>query len=414
MNDSLLYRAPSPHAPAHAVGAGRLVLPGLRSGTRTLRDELALGFLSTDRDPAVIRAELASSGLRGRGGAGFPMSVKVGAVAAAPGEHVLVANGHEGEPASAKDRWLLLHRPHLVVDGILCAASAIGARRAVVYVSDPDVVPVVSSAIDDVRQARLLPVGLEVDVHLAATRGYVAGEESAVCQSLNGGPAKPTSKPPRPFEAGVDGLPTLISNVETLAQLAWIHRNGADEFAAVGTASSSGTALFTLTGAISSPGVYEMPLGGTVADLVAAAGGTTGRPRATMFGGWFGGILDGDHSLTTCCYDALRTRGTGLGCAAVTVLGEDDDLLAVAAELGGWYRMESANQCGVCINGTGAIARTLGQLARGDDQPAHLRNLVHWGNDLSGRGACAFIDGASTLARTVAANLVAAATIEES
>lgn len=403
---SALYRAPSVNAPARVVGGtpARLVLPEVVAGSWGLSDEIRHGFFGPAVDSADFLAELEKSGLRGRGGAGFPAYRKFAAVAQAGGESVVVANGHEGEPASVKDRWLLTHRPHLVLDGLLIAAEVTRSSEAIVYVSDPDAVVAVDRAIRDVVLAGLVPDGLTLRSHQGANT-YVAGEESAVCQSINGFAAKPTSKPPRPFQSGVRGLPTLISNVETLAHVAWIKRFGVDEFVTVGSGTSGGTALFTLTGAVETPGIYEMSLGSTMADLL-SAGSATDRVGGLMIGGWFGGVLSGDHSDLVCCYDAVRAAGSGLGCAAITVLGDNDDLVAIAGELSAWFQSESAMQCGVCVSGTSAISRTFRQVLSGDTSPVHPENLLRWGSSLSGRGACAFIDGASTLARTAGAELV--------
>jgi NADH:ubiquinone oxidoreductase subunit F (NADH-binding) len=380
----------------------RLALPDANGPDWGLRSEVELGFFGR-HEPSGLIDELGDAGLRGRGGAGFATHMKWRAVANAPGEKVVVANGHEGEPASAKDRWLLLHRPHLVLEGLILAARAVRARRGVVYVSRSDTAVAATNAIADLRAARLLPADLRLDVHQVEHR-YVAGEETAVCRAINGGPALPTAKPPRPFERGVDDLPTLIDNVETLAHVAWIARFGASAFRTQGTAGSPGTALFTLNGC-PRPGVYEAALGTSVGELFHAAGGLPDGMGGLLMGGWFGGILRGDHSALRCCYDAVRETGSSLGCASLTALGRDADLLATAAELGQWFEHESARQCGSCRNGTAAMSRALLSVAAGDRDPAHVANLSRWGTSFVGTGACAFINGAAALARSVAAEL---------
>ncbi len=399
---SRLIRAPERLAPARALGTPRLVLPGVQPGVWGLRAELDQGLFAR-RDITGLIDQLAEAGLRGRGGAGFPAHVKWRSVADAAGDKVVVANGHEGEPASAKDRWLLTHRPHLVLDGALLAARATGAGRLVFYVARADTAASVTVAVADARAAGLVPAGLRVDIH-RAEHTYVAGEETAAIRSINGGPALPLAKPPRPYERGVDDLPTLVSNVETLAHAAWIAAFGAAEFRSVGTHTSPGTALFTLNGC-ARPGVYEAPLGTSVGDLFAAAGGVPGGYRGLLMGGWFGGLLRDEVTTLSCCYDAVRAAGSGLGCASLTAFGPDVDLVAVAAELGRWFEAESARQCGVCLNGTKAIAKTLTQVAQGDEDPKHVENLARWGTTLTGRGACAFLDGATALARSAATTL---------
>ncbi|MGW5383438.1 NADH-ubiquinone oxidoreductase-F iron-sulfur binding region domain-containing protein [Nocardia sp. NPDC003963] len=411
--ESALYRAPALETPARVAGASpaRLVVPGVESADWGLERELALGFFGPV-EPAAFLAELAASGLRGRGGAGFPAHRKWSAVASATGDSVVVANGHEGEPASGKDAWLLTRRPHLVLDGLLSAATVTGSSEAVVYVSDAAVLTSVRRAVVEVTSAGLVPDGVTLRVH-EAPAGYVAGEESAVVRSIDGGPAKPVSKPPRPFEVGVRGLPTLVSNVETLAHAAWIRRYGAVEFAGVGSASSPGTALFTVTGRVAAPGVYEMALGAPVSELVRAAGGGRAPLTGALLGGWFNGLSVGDPGALECCYDAMRAAGTGLGCAAVTVFGPRDDLVSVAGELSGWFQAESALQCGSCFSGTKAIARAFRQVLRGEDPERHLADLTRWGSTLSGRGVCGFIDGAAALARTGAGELARRETRKE-
>jgi NADH:ubiquinone oxidoreductase subunit F (NADH-binding) len=401
----LLYRAPADLGPARtpADGPARLALPGVESPGWGLTDELALGFFAHASVSGVIEA-LQDAGLRGRGGAGFPAHIKWRTVADAPGPAVVVANGHEGEPASAKDRWLLTRRPHLVLDGLLLAARVVGADRAVVYVSSADSVAAATRAVADVTAAGLVPAWLRLEV-FQTMQGYVAGEETAVCRAINGGPALPLAKPPRPFESGVDGRPTLVSNVETLAHAAWIVRHGAAAFRAAGTGDSPGTALFTLTGAGLDGGVVEAPLGTTVGELFGAAGAPLQGTTGLLMGGWFGGVLHGDLAALRCCHAEVAALGSGLGCASITVLGPDDDVLAVATELSGWYQAESARQCGVCINGTKAIHTTLTAMRDGDTNPEYREKLARWGTTLPGRGACAFLDGAATLARSVAAEL---------
>lgn len=381
----------------------RLVLPEeeLSAG---LAGELDRGFFgasaSVELDAMVD--ELAVAGLRGRGGSGFPSHIKWRAVRDAAGPKVVVANGHEGEPASAKDVWLVTHRPHLVLDGLLVAASVVGAERAILYVSHPDAVAAAERAVADIRAGHLVPAGVELEV-FHATGGYVAGEETAVCRSISGGPALPLARPPRPSESGVDGRPTLVTNVETLAHAAWIRRHGAAEFRAAGTDVSPGTALFTLSGACAAGGVVEAGLGVALGELARAVGGLDEGVHGVLMGGWFGGYLRGTRDDLSCCYDEVRQTGSGLGCASITFLGPEDGLLQTAAALGEWFEQESARQCGVCRNGTRAIRDTLRKVADGDRNPDHSANLARWGEQLPRRGACAFLDGAATLARSVAA-----------
>ncbi|NUS16823.1 MAG: NADH dehydrogenase subunit F, partial [Streptomyces sp.] len=392
-------------AAAHPAISPRLIVPGSTDTPLDLAADRGLGTYLPGpygADPAVLLGTLEAAGLRGRGGAAFPAQVKWRGVAAGRGRRVVVANGEEGEPASAKDRWLLTHRPHLVLDGLLLAARTVGADRAVVYLSHPETVEAVRAALGelaadgDERAAR-------VEIHTVEPT-YVAGEESAVCRSIGGGPALPTAKPPRPHESGVDGRPTLVSNVETLAHAAWIARHGAAAYRAEGTAASPGTTLVTLGGACGRPGVYEVPLGRTVRQLFdEVGGGFADGVHGVLMGGWFGGMLRRDRCEVACCHDALRAAGSGLGCGAVTALGADDTPLRIAAGLSAWYARESAGQCGVCVNGTRAIRDTFARLGDGAGTADDRDRLVRWGQTLPRRGACAFLDGAATLARSAVA-----------
>lgn len=376
----------------------RLVIGGAANRPLTLAEERAAGTYSPVSAGTVI-ADLERAGLRGRGGAGFPAHVKWRAVAdgaVAKGGCVVVANGEEGEPASYKDRWLLTRRPHAVLDGLLLAAGAVGAERAIVYLSHAETVNAITAALAELPDE----TARRVQTHVVSHR-YVAGEESAVCSSLNGGPALPKAKPPRVFEAGVEGLPTLVSNVETLVQAAWIARNGAGAYRRYGTGCSPGTALVTLGGPLARPGVYEVPYGITVRQLFTECARTDpdGSPGLLM-GGWFGGIATPDVLGAQWCYDALSGAGSCLGCGSVTLLAESDRIPDVAARLASWYAAESAGQCGVCRKGTAAVADAL-ERARNDTMlPADYANLQRWGTSLRGKGACAFLDGAANLART--------------
>lgn len=386
---------------AHPRITPRLVIPAAQERSLGVEDERRLRTFAADHHADLI-AELARAGLRGRGGAGFPTARKLRSVRDAEGPRVIVANGSEGEPSSLKDRWLLFNRPHLILDGLFRAARAIAAERAVVYLGHEDTELVIREALAESDQ---IPGGLAVDVHVAPDR-YVAGEESAVCRAINGGPALPTDKPPRPFQRGVDGRPTAVVNVETLAHASVIARDGAVAYRGEGTDGSPGTTLVTLGGCCRTPGVYEVPFGMSVRELFESVGGGLTQPAAAfLIGGWFGGVLDWSKAKVICCYDAIRELGTGLGCAAFTAIGQDEDPLRVAAEIGAWYARESAQQCGVCVKGTVAIAGALERLADGEDVHPSITDLARWGRGLRGRGACALLDGAAMLAASVATEL---------
>lgn len=343
-----------------------------------------------------------AGGLLGRGGAGFPFAVKARAVrdnGRIVGGAVVVANGEEGEPASVKDRWLLRYRPHLVLDGLRLAASMVAADRAYVYVSDVDSARSVDAALAELGSDPIGGIAVEVRI---VDAGYVAGEETAAVRALNGGPAKPTDKPPRPFQEGVGGLPTLVSNVETLAALPFLQRHGSAEFRSVGTSSSPGSFLVTLTGAGRPPALYEIPHGLPFTDLLALHGVSPDRVRGALIGGYFAGLLDRAVLGTTLDHETLRDLGSGLGNGAITVI-TDDCPLAVAASVLAYFDRENAGQCGSCFNGTAAMAAVAGALRDGVATEEDVARLRRWSVVLRGRGACGTLDAATNIAASLLA-----------
>ncbi len=356
------------------------------------------GYQDLD-DPDALLGEIAAARLLGRGGAAFPLAVKLRTVRAAHlagRPTVIVANGEEGEPASVKDRWLLRNRPHLVLDGLRLAARIVGADRAYVYVSDPHAATAVESALAAIENAPAITV-------VTVSPAYIAGEESAAVRVINGGPAKPTDKPPRVFEEGVAGLPTLVSNVETLAHLPHILRHGADSFRSVGTEASPGTFLATITGAGKAPVLYELPHGTPITELLTLHGVSPGDVSGLLMGGYFAGLLGPDAVSAELDHESLRALGSGLGCGAVAVLTSDCPV-AVAASVLDYFDRENAGQCGSCFNGTAAMAAVTGALRDGTATTEDLTRLQRWSVVLRGRGACATLDGAANIAASLLAH----------
>jgi NADH:ubiquinone oxidoreductase subunit F (NADH-binding) len=347
-----------------------------------------------------LLGEVDLSGLLGRGGAAFPLAVKVRTVrdnGRRSGGAVLIANGEEGEPASIKDRWLLRHRPHLVLDGLRLAARMVDAVRAYVFVSDREAAEAVETALAEVDVAVLN--GLAISV-VTVEPTYVAGEETAAVRVLNGGPAKPTDKPPRPFEEGVAGLPTLVSNVETLANLPFLHRHGAEAFRQHGTSTSPGTFLATITGAGRPPALYEIPHGVAFTDLLTVHGVPADQVRGVLMGGYFAGLVNRDMLDATLDHESLRRLNSGLGCGAIAIL-TDDCPVAVAASVMAYYDRENAGQCGSCFNGTAAMSAVTEALRDGLATDEDLARLERWSVVLRGRGACATLDGATNVAASL-------------
>jgi len=267
---------------SNAVQEGGAVLPRLLAGRG---HRLVLGLAEHEREYGMLwlrgrsgqrRPErlidmVEAAGLTGRGGAGFPTGRKMRAVAGR-GETVVVANGAEGEPASAKDRLLLTYLPHLVLDGITLACDAVGATEAhlCVHRRERDLIDGLAAAVAERRTAGLDPVPIQIT---GIPGRYVSSEQSSIVQYLNGGPGKPAFAPPRPHESGVRGRPTLVNNVETLAHVALIARHGERWFRGAGLPSAPGSMLVTVDGAVRWPGVYEIELGTGAGDVVMLAGG---------------------------------------------------------------------------------------------------------------------------------------------
>ena len=332
------------------------------------------------------------SGLRGRGGADFPTATKLATVAAGRGVATLVVNGSETEPASAKDRLLLARLPHLVLDGAVLAARTVGAREVIVKVGDgtPEVAAALEGAVavrDDAR--------VNVTV-VAGPEGYVTGEETAVLHYLSRGVAKPTFVPPRPYERGLHGRPTLIQNSETLAQMALIARFGAEWFRELGSAADPGSALVTISGAVRTPGVYELAFGTPMTDLVAAAGGATEPLQALLVGGYFGSWVRAERAMKLrLSRSDLREVGCALGSGVLIALGESACGLHESARVAGYLAAQSAGQCGPCVHGLAAIADTVAAIADGAATSQDLARLRRWTAEVRGRGACHHPDGAA-------------------
>lgn len=341
--------------------------------------------------------EVDRAGLRGRGGAAFPTAVKMRAVTGRR-QVVVVANGAEREPVSYKDKALLARAPHLVLDGASIAAETVGAAEVVLCVDRFAAEPLMALAAALRERAR---AGADrVPVRVETTPGaYVTGEESALVHWLNGGPAKPTFVPPRPFEKGVRGRPTLVNNVETLANVALVARFGADWFRALGTGRDPGTALITVSGSVGRPGVYEVPFGTPLESAVALAG-PSDTPQAVLVGGYAGAWVPWSDAGVGFDSVALSRVRASVGCAAVNVIGTDSCGLAETAAVLRWMAGQSAGQCGPCVHGLPALADAFDALVAGDGRGTAARRVEDLLAVIAGRGACHHPDGAVKLARS--------------
>jgi NADH:ubiquinone oxidoreductase subunit F (NADH-binding) len=339
--------------------------------------------------------EIERAGLRGHGGAGFPTATKMHAVASQRRRGYVVVNATEGEPMSSKDKALCAVAPHLVLDGAALAAETLRALEVVVCVDR-----VATTTVRNLRRAIDERAALGADrVRFrleAAPDRYVSGEESALVRWINGGEAKPTFVPPRPFERGVAGRPTLVQNAETLAHVALIARYGASWFRGLGTTTEPGSALVTISGAVGHPGVFEIPLGLPLSEMLTAARGSLDSTQAVLVGGYFGTWLSvADAGRVTLDATSLRSVGASFGCGVIVALPNASCGLAEAANVARWLAGENAGQCGPCVNGLPAIAAAMQVLVTGDRDGQAERRLRGWLELVKGRGACKHPDGAA-------------------
>lgn len=342
--------------------------------------------------PRMLIHTIESAGLTGRGGAAFPTHRKLSAVAAAKGRAVVVANAAEGEPASDKDKRLLWSSPHLVLDGLQLAAETIGARSAYLYVHrHPQIEARLRFALAERKAAGGdHPDRVAVRVVTAPAR-FLAGEESALVSRIEGGAAVPRFTPPRVFERGVDQAPTLVSNAETLAHLGLIARYGADWFRAVGTRAEPGSMLTTVRRADGSGGVEEIPIGTPITALL----GLDEHPaQAVLVGGYHGTWFSGQQARTLTLSNAdLRPLGAAIGAGVLAALPPGRCGLVESARVVQYLALESAGQCGPCLNGLPRIAATLTQLAERQPGPSAVGDLLRWSGLVERRGACHHPDG---------------------
>lgn len=361
--------------------------------------------------PGALVDTVERAGLRGRGGGWFPTHVKMRGVVQSSSSRsrlspkrqpIVVANGMEGEPASHKDATLLAAQPHLVIDGLVLAARAVGAPEAVLAVHRGS--PLARSltvALDQRAAAGVDPV--EVRLVTPPAR-YVASEESALAHWIGAGLATPVY-PERPFTSGVDGRPTLVQNVETLAHLALIARYGADWFAEVGAPEAPGTTLVTVGGAVRMSGVLEVETGTPVAEILERCGGTTAPVRGYLTGGYGGAWVPADgFDRVAWEPESVRAASGVIGAGVLWALGDDTCPLDELARVSSWMAGESAGQCGPCLFGLPAVAQDVVALAVHEADGPTLQRLQTRLGLVTGRGGCKHPDGT---ARFVATGLTA-------
>ncbi|MCC5478309.1 NADH-ubiquinone oxidoreductase-F iron-sulfur binding region domain-containing protein [Streptomyces barringtoniae] len=403
MNSAAMMPLALPH-PSAPPGETRLLADWYTTGRpATLNDHLtrygpppvAAALGSRTSVPLVEAVEAA--GLTGRGGAGFPTARKLRAVAERRGRAVVVVNAMESEPASCKDQFLSTVAPHLVLDGAVLAAAAVGADTVHICLPRDRATQhrQLSAALDERRRARLDPVRLRLQ---ALPHPYVSSESTSLVRWLNGGPARPQGSPPRTHERGVHRRPTLVNNAETLAHLALIARYGPDWYRQAGTPDEPGTTLVTLSGAVAATGVLEAALGTSITTLLDRAGEPTEPLQAVLLGGFAGTWLPRAHLHTPLARRDLAPLGAAPGAGVLIALPRAACGLSETAQILAYLAAHSARQCGPCHLGLPAVAEDFTALAAGRADPGLLPRLRRRTGLLPDRGACRHPDGAARLA----------------
>lgn len=357
--------------------------------------------------PAQIIDEVARANLRGLGGAGFPTAKKWSFIPkSSPKPKYLVVNADEGEPGTFKDRYILERDPHALLEGMIIAAHAIGSHKAYVYIRGEYYRSAqrVGRAVEEAYAAGWLGKniqgsGFDLDVVIHRGAGaYICGEETALLTSLEGGKGFPRLKPPFPAISGLFQCPTIVNNVETLACVPFILREGADLFAALGTAKQGGTRLFSVCGHVNRPGLYEAPVGITLRDLIEdhAQGVRLGRKlKAVVPGGISAKVLTADEIDVHMDFDSLMAAGTMAGSGGVIVMDETACMVEALQSAAKFFAHESCGQCSPCREGTGWIHRIMRRMAQGRGRLQDIEDLLSIARDMEGKTICVFADAAA-------------------
>jgi len=353
------------------------------------------GYASLKKAKSMTReevvAEIKSSGLVGRGGAAFPTGVKwEGALKAAGEQKYLVCNADESEPGTFKDRVLMIDDPHSLIEGMCIAAYAIGATKGYIYIRGeyPYIIPVLENALSEAKSAGYLD-DLDVEIRVGAG-AYICGEETALFESIEGKRGFPRVKPPFPTTNGLFDKPTVINNVETLCNVPLIVKLGAAEYRKIGTEKSPGPKLFCVSGDVKKPGMYEIPFGATLRELMEMAGGMVGERKlqAVLFGGAAGAFATSAHLDVKLTFEDLRAAGLPLGSGVVMVFDETRDLRDVLKRLGKFFAHESCGKCYPCQMGTRRQMEILDRVAAGNIQPEDAQRLQDIGWTMTDASLC--------------------------
>jgi NADH-quinone oxidoreductase subunit F len=348
--------------------------------------------------PEDVIAKIKASGLVGRGGAAFPTGIKWEGAAQAQGDQkYVICNADESEPGTFKDRILLLDDPHKIIEGMCIAAYAIGASKGYIYIRGeyPYIVPVLEKALQEARDAGYLGkqnnsnFSLDIEIRVGAG-AYICGEETALFESIEGKRGFPRVKPPFPTTHGVFGKPTVINNVETLCNVPLIIKNSASAYRQYGTEKSPGPKLFCVSGDIARPGLYEVPFGVTLRELLGMAGDVPGEKKlqAVLFGGAAGAFATPEHLDVKMTFEDLRAAGLPLGSGVVMVFDETRDMRDVLKRLGHFFAHESCGKCYPCQMGTQRQMEILNRIAEGKTLENDVNRLQDVGWTMTDSSLC--------------------------
>ncbi len=362
--------------------------------------------------PDDVITMVKNSGLRGRGGAGFPTGMKWGFVPKAPGEKYVITNFDEGEPGTYKDRYIAEMNSHMLIEGMILAAYAIGAAKSYVYIRGEFIEERkwVETSIREAYEAGFLGKNIlgsgfshEMDIYFGAG-AYICGEETGLISSLEGKKGQPKLKPPFPAVQGYLGKPTIVNNVETLAAVPWILRNGPDAYRKFGTEKSAGTKLFNLSGPIVNPGCFELPLGYPLKRFIYEDGGglLDGKKlKAVIPGGASAPVLTAaEIENINLDYESVAAAGSMLGSGAVIVIPEDISMVDVLHNIMAFFAHESCGQCTPCREGTGWLFRIVDRFKKGTATKADLDRVYDIANNMAGRTICTLSDAAAMPAKS--------------
>ena len=408
----------------HDRHIGAQIYAGLNGSNWSIKDYEARGgyaalrkILKADGGEGLTQdqviAEVKGSGLRGRGGAGFPTGLKWSFMPRQfPGQKYLVCNSDEGEPGTCKDRDILMFNPHIVIEGMIIAAYAMGISVGYNYIHGEifEVYERFEAALEEARAAGLLGnniLGSGFSFQLHAHHGfgaYICGEETALLESLEGKKGQPRFKPPFPASFGLYGKPTTINNTETFAAVPWIIRNGAQPYLEIGKPNNGGTKIFSVSGDVERPGNYEIPLGTPFAKLLELAGGVrNGRQlKAVIPGGSSSPVLPAEIIMQcTMDYDSIAKAGSMLGSGAVIVMDDSRCMVKSLLRLSYFYAHESCGQCTPCREGTGWMHRVVERIANGQGRMEDIALLNSVADNIQGRTICALGDAAAMPVRAM-------------